>query len=646
MVRSLVRVLLRPALICAVVAAACAAGSSSVSATAATSSTVLVETASGPAAAARVDPRRTRPFFVDPEMQAAQAALTDPTFEPIGDVGQAFWATDDEATDTDSVRASVRDYVSRANAADAIPLVTVYGIPGRDCGEFSSGGLPDAASYRAWVDQIALGLSRRHAVVVLEPDAVASMGSCPGSDPVERQGLLRYAARQLTASGAWVYVDAGHSRWRSADDTARLLKRSGVASARGFVANVSNFRPTREVKAWAADVLAGLRDRGVTGRHYVVDTSRNGARPAPDPADWCNPVSARLGRHPKLVFDGPLDGYAWVKNPGESDGHSTDDQCHGGPDAGVFWPEGARRLLGLSGSSRPARPAPARAKDPRRTRGLFVDPLMPAARAGKTFAKLGRKAQALWITDYYPTSTVRDDVRAYTSRANAADKTPMLAVYAIPDRDCGLYSAGGFATYPLYRAWIRQVAKGLQGQKAIVVLEPDAVPFMGDPRCTDAGPRQQALAYAAQRLSEAGAWVYLDAGHSGWRTPEEMAPLLKASGIRYARGFSTNVGNYRRTEDEIRYAHTLADDLARLGLPGKHYVIETARNGAEGGPVDGDVCNPTWARIGTAPRLLFIKRLDGVVWIKHPGESDGPCNGGPASGEWWPEGALRLLGLG
>jgi endoglucanase len=223
----------------------------------------------------------------------------------------------------------------------------------------------------------------------------------------------------------------------------------------------------------------------------------------------------------------------------------------------------------------------------------------------------------------------------------------MMAVYAIPGRDCGLSSAGGFVTYPDYRAWIRQVAKGVKGQKAIVVLEPDAVAFMGDPRCTDAGPRQQVLAYAARLLRDAGAWVYLDAGHSGWRSAPEMARLLKLSGIRYARGFSTNVGNYRRTADELAYAKALTRKLGARGLPGKHYVIETARNGAGVDPVDGDVCNPTWARIGKAPRLVFEGRLDGYLWVKHPGESDGDaseCHGGPPSGAWWPAGARVLLG--
>lgn len=294
----------------------------------------------------------------------------------------------------------------------------------------------------------------------------------------------------------------------------------------------------------------------------------------------------------------------------------------------------------------------ARRVDPRRTRGLFVDPLMPAAKAGDRFARIGTKAQALWITDYYSTDHVRADVRAYVDRANQADKTPVLSIYAIPGRDCGLYSSGGLPDGPSYEAWIREVAAGLKDAHAMVVLEPDAVPFMGDPRCTDSTPRQELLTDAAQLLKRAGAWVYLDAGHSGWRSPEVMAPLLKKSGMRYARGFSTNVGNFRHTGAERDYAKRLVKELRKLGIKGKHYLTETARNGGRK-PVEADVCNPTWARVGRAPKLLFKKGgkygpLDGYLWIKHPGESDGQssdttCHGGPPSGEWWPKGAKRLL---
>ena len=33
---------------------------------------------------------------------------------------------------------------------------------------------------------------------------------------------------------------------------------------------------------------------------------------------------------------------------------------------------------------------------------------------------------------------------------------------------------------------------------------------------------------------------------------------------------------------------------------------------------------------------------DAFLWIKHPGESDGACNGGPVAGTWWADYALGL----
>ncbi|GCD90284.1 glycoside hydrolase family 6 protein [Nocardioides sp. LS1] len=318
--------------------------------------------------------------------------------------------------------------------------------------------------------------------------------------------------------------------------------------------------------------------------------------------------------------------------------------------------------VGAGTDRSPAHAPAALAKDPRLTRGLFVDPDMPAARAAAhndVFAPIGRTAQALWITDYYATDQVKAAVAAYTKDANDADKTPVMSIYAIPGRDCGLYSAGGLPDAPSYKAWVKQAAAGMKDQHAMVVLEPDAVPFMGNPEC-DAdkiAERSGLLRFATRTFTDAGAWVYIDAGHSGWRTPEDIARLLKASGIALARGFSTNVGNYRKSPDEIAYAKAVVGELKKLGITGKRYVTETARNGAPRADiVDGDVCNPTWARIGRKPRLLFTHDaaygpLDGYVWVKHPGESDGQssddtCHGGPPSGEWWPKGAKRLLGKG
>jgi endoglucanase len=268
---------------------------------------------------------------------------------------------------------------------------------------------------------------------------------------------------------------------------------------------------------------------------------------------------------------------------------------------------------------------------------------MPAVQQGGVYrTEIGRKSQAFWVgPEYYPTSEVRRVVRRYTARALTAKKIPVVTVYGIPDRDCGLYSSGGLPGATAYKNWVRQIARGLRGQQALVVLEPDAIPFYGDARCQNAGNRLGPLRYAAKVLSSVGAWVYLDAGHSGWTPYANRAALLKRAGIGYARGFSTNVSNFRTTAAEKRYAAVLLRDLRRLKVRGKRYVIDSSRNGVR--PVDGQVINPTWARLGRAPRLVFQGAFDGTLWVKHPGESDGTENGGPGPGQWCDLLADRLL---
>lgn len=291
------------------------------------------------------------------------------------------------------------------------------------------------------------------------------------------------------------------------------------------------------------------------------------------------------------------------------------------------------------------------AKDPRRTQGLFVDTKMPAYQQGGVYQqRIGKVAQSFWvIPEAYDVDAVRGKVQEYTGDARAASKTPMLTVYGIPGRDCGMYSSGNPLTTPTqYRAWIKQLASGLKGTHALVVLEPDALPlFSSDVNACPTKPTgwQAMLRFATRTLSRSGAWVYLDAGHSNW-TPYDARPgFLRAAGVRFARGISTNVSNFRPTADEKAYATTLLRGLKKLGIRGKKYVIDTSRNGAAPSADGWDVINPTWARVGRKPRLVLKGQFDGTLWVKHPGESDGYENGGPASGQWCDFLADRLLGL-
>lgn len=288
-------------------------------------------------------------------------------------------------------------------------------------------------------------------------------------------------------------------------------------------------------------------------------------------------------------------------------------------------------------------PVQASAKtDVRLTRSLYADTKSSAAVAARhdqRFAQLARTPQAFWATDSLKVSKVRRAVKAYANRAAKKKRTPVVSVYAIPARDCGNHSAGSFDART-YQRWIVQLAKGLKGTKAIAVLEPDAVAMIG--QCDAQGDRPGLLRYAAKKLKRAGVWVYIDAGHSSWVAADVMAARLKASGISDARGFSTNVANFRSTADETAYGNQLVGALAQLGVTGKKFVIETARNGAA--TAAGDFCNPIGARVGRKPRVVRQGNLDAYLWVKHPGESDGACNGGPNAGTWWPTGALTLIG--
>jgi endoglucanase len=282
--------------------------------------------------------------------------------------------------------------------------------------------------------------------------------------------------------------------------------------------------------------------------------------------------------------------------------------------------------------------------DPRLDRKLYVSPdSQPyvAAQSDHRFDPIGLTPLAVWMTETgFPLATVEKQARSYARRADHANRTPVVVIYAIPARDCGGYSSGGLKPHA-YKKWIRKVAAGLRGFNAMAVLEPDALGNLGD---CEQGDRTGLLKFATTKLTEAGVWVYLDAAHSGWVDPQIMAKRLLRAGVRQARGFSVNVSNFVRTDLEQTYANRIVRALGRKGVRGKHYVIDTSRNG--GGQTNGDDwCNPLDALLGRTPKVVAGKKLDAYLWVKAPGESDGTCNGGPAAGEWWPDYALRLMGL-
>ncbi len=321
-----------------------------------------------------------------------------------------------------------------------------------------------------------------------------------------------------------------------------------------------------------------------------------------------------------------------------------------GAAAGMLW---AQALLSPWAHA-PHSVADAAAADPGGGRPFWVDPVSRAHEQAALWRRHDRRGDAedarriadqptaVWLTGGDPEARVR----GITVRARMAGRIPVLVVYDIPHRDCGQYSAGGAAGASAYRAWVRRLARGIEGRQAWVVLEPDAVAdTVTCPRLGADRQRLELLAEAVGTLKSLPATrVYLDAGNAGWVVDlPRLAAALRDAGAGRADGFALNVSNFQSTPVTRDYGHRIS---ALLG--GAHFVIDTSRNGT--GPL-GDVpsgltrawCNPPGRALGWPPTTdTGDPRVDAYLWVKPPGESDGPCRGGPPAGHWWPDYASRL----
>ena len=190
--------------------------------------------------------------------------------------------------------------------------------------------------------------------------------------------------------------------------------------------------------------------------------------------------------------------------------------------------------------------------------------------------RLAAEPTALWLGDW------TGDVGAVAARRVAAARAkgaiPVLVAYNIPNRDYGLHSAGGAGRPEDYRAWIADLADGLGGGPAAVVLEPDALAALGGLPASARGDRTSLLAWATARLSRRpGVSVYIDAGNASWVAPAEMARRLREAGVARARGFAVNVSElpHHRALARVRQG-----DLA----PGRRRAVRHRHQPQRGGP--------------------------------------------------------------
>jgi endoglucanase len=215
---------------------------------------------------------------------------------------------------------AVYKHVGPADAADKLPILVAYNIPGRDaCGGHSGGGAGTVAAYKEWITTFAAAIGSRPAILIIEPDSIADRDCMTTTQQwTDRKEMLSFALQQFKdfAPNTYTYLDAANAGWGANIGTAKLagwLSEVGVANAHGFAVNVSNYYYTSPDSIGYANELNSHLG---SAKPFVVDTSRNGNGSLN--GDWCNPPDRKLGVPTQL--GGGAEMLLWVKVPGDSDG--------------------------------------------------------------------------------------------------------------------------------------------------------------------------------------------------------------------------------------------------------------------------------------------------------------------------------------
>jgi len=146
--------------------------------------------------------------------------------------------------------------------------------------------------------------------------------------------------------------------------------------------------------------------------------------------------------------------------------------------------------------------------------------------------------------------------------------------------------------------------------------------------------------------------VYIDGGTFGWTSATHDAELLIRNGIRYARGFALDDTDYDPTATEDEFGAKVVAALAKLGVRGKHFIVNTDENGQPykpnevkgkgindapmcrgriqtacqrtGIPPTINVASTRW-HLGTEAAHDATRYCDGYVWSGQPWDiDDGP----------------------
>jgi endoglucanase len=235
-------------------------------------------------------------------------------------------------------------------AADpgTVPIFTTYFLYQAGYCETSGEILSHRGTFERQINEMARGIGRRPAVMLLELDALGA-SRCMQRNGALRywEGDMRYEINKLAAlPHTVVYMEAGYADSNDPRYTATALNAVGIRKIRGFWTNDTHEDWTIKEVRWGERV-----SRLTRGAHFIVNTATNGRGPL-IPANrvrdgnevLCNPPGRGIGPLPTVNpgFAG-VDAFLWTAPPGNSSG-----SCNGGPPAGTFWPAKAIAMSALA----------------------------------------------------------------------------------------------------------------------------------------------------------------------------------------------------------------------------------------------------------------------------------------------------------
>jgi hypothetical protein len=287
------------------------------------------------------------------------------------------------------------------------------------------------------------------------------------------------------------------------------------------------------------------------------------------------------------------------------------------------------------------------------------DRLAPIAMAHKA------KYFGRWISDGQAEQKTREYIAA--TQAGDPEKLTIMTIFRMypwEGEASVLKKLPTPADIRSYKAFVNGMARGIAGNRVAIVVQPDGFfAWKAYETWKSKVGRKKALlparllAWTAKTFSQQPrTTVYMDMGSEDWARGKvaPVAKFLKLSGVKYARGFSLNVSHKNYLDREIKFAKQVSQALAKMGIPGKHAVLDTVDNGqafhgseinppgqppsqytqpgeilpcrtktekkpctALGIPPTTDVDNPAW---GLAPSVArtAAEYVDAYLWVSRP----------------------------